>query len=124
MGAAGSQVGPQAKAWGMWLHYGLGLSFAKCATVLGRLGVNVTAGALCQAAQSTSTDVVAVHADIVRRVNASPAVVMDETGWRVGGYGAWLWGGSPPVPKRPRTTSLMAAASTRPATWSAPTMTG
>jgi transposase len=70
---------------------GLGLSFAKCATVLGRLGVDVTAGALCQAAQSMSTDLVAVHADIVGRVNASAAVVMDETGWRVGGHGAWLW---------------------------------
>jgi transposase len=91
LGAAASQVGPAAKAWALWLHYGLGLSFAKCATVLGRLGVEVTAGALCSAAQSTSTDLVPVHAEIVRRVNDSPALVMDETGWRVGGQGAWLW---------------------------------
>ena len=91
LGAAGSQVGPHAKAWAIWLHYGLGLSFGKCADVLARFGVPVTAGALRQAAQSTSTDLVAVHADIVRRVNDAEMVVMDETGWRVDGEGAWLW---------------------------------
>lgn len=31
LGAAGSQVGPVSKAWAAWLHYGLSLSFAKCA---------------------------------------------------------------------------------------------
>lgn len=91
LGAAGSQVGPQAKAWAAWLHYGLGLSFAKCSTLLGRLGIDVTAGALCSAAQSTSTDLVPVQADIVKRVNDAAMVVMDETGWRVGGHSAWLW---------------------------------
>jgi len=29
LGAAGSQVGPRAKAWGSFLHYSLGLSWAK-----------------------------------------------------------------------------------------------
>lgn len=65
LGAASSQVGPQAKAWAAWLHYGLGLSFGKCSQLLARLGVNVTAGALCSAAQSTGTDLVPVHTDIV-----------------------------------------------------------
>lgn len=91
LGAAGSQVGPRAEGWAAWLHYGLGLSFAKCARLLGRLGIDVTAGALCQAAQATGTALVPVHQEVVRRINDSPAVVMDETGWRVGGHGAWLW---------------------------------
>lgn len=91
LGAAGSQVGPVAKGWAVWLHYGLGLSFAKCARLLARLGVEVTPGALCQAAQATGGDLVPVHAEIVRRVNDAAVVVMDETGWRVGGEGAWLW---------------------------------
>ena len=56
LGAAGSQVGPRAKAWAAWLHYRLGLSFAKCAEVLGRLGIDVTRGAVCSAAQSMGTD--------------------------------------------------------------------
>lgn len=96
LGAAGSQVGPHAKAFAAWLHYELGLSFGKCATLLGRFGVDVTAGALCQAAQSTSTALVPVHADIVRRVNDAAMVVMDETGWRVGGHHAWLWTATTP----------------------------
>ena len=91
LGAAGSQVGPRAKAWAHWLHYGLGLSFDKTRQVLERLGVNVTAGALCTAAQSTGTALVPVQADLVARVNDSDVVVMDETGWRINAQSAWLW---------------------------------
>lgn len=53
LGAAGAQVGPRAMAWATWLHYGLGLSFVKCSTLLARLGVNVTAGAICSSSAST-----------------------------------------------------------------------
>ncbi len=91
LGAAASQVGPKAKAWAAWLHYELGLSLGKCARLLGRLGIPVTPGALCAGAQTTGAALVPVHQEIVRRVNASRLVVMDETGWRVGGFGAWLW---------------------------------
>jgi hypothetical protein len=79
-----------------WLHYGLGLSFAKCATALGRLGIGVTAGALCSGAQRTGTALVPVHAEICRRINGAPAVVMNETGWREGGRGVWLWAATTP----------------------------
>jgi transposase len=91
LGAAGSQVGPVAKAWAIWLHYGLGLSFGKCAQLLARLGIEVTAGALCQAAQTTGTDLVPVHDQLIERARGAEMVVMDETGWRVGGNNAWLW---------------------------------
>ena len=92
LGAAGSQVGPRAMAWGKWLHYGLGLSFAKCSAVLARLGVNVTAGAICSSSTSTCTDLALTHSAIVAHVGTAPAVTMDETGWRIGGErGCWLW---------------------------------
>jgi len=91
LGAAGSQVGPRAMAWGAWLHYGLGLSFAKCSTVLSRLGINVTPGAICSSSASTGTDLVPTHNAIVKHVGSAPAVTMDETGWRIGGEKAWLW---------------------------------
>ena len=92
LGAAGSQLGPQLKAWGMWLHYRMGLSFGKVSAVLAHLGVNVTAGAIAQAsAKAASTDLVPVHAELVRVANASKAITMDESGWRVGGQGRWLW---------------------------------
>ncbi len=92
LGAAGSQLGPQLKAWGMWLHYRMGLSFGKVAEVLAHLGVNVTAGAICQSsAKAASTELVPVHAELVRVANASKTITMDESGWHVGGWGEWLW---------------------------------
>lgn len=91
LGAAGAQVGPRAKALATWLHYGLGLSFAKCSDVLARLGLGVTAGAICSASASTSTDLVPTHQAIKAHVGSSVAVTMDETGWRIGGEPAWLW---------------------------------
>ena len=92
LGAAGSQIGPGAKAWASFLHYSLGLSWAKVQALMARLGVVSTAGALCQAAErSAGTDLVPVHQELVRRANSSPVVVMDETGWRGGGKSAWLW---------------------------------
>lgn len=91
LGAAASQVGPNAKSLAVWLHYALGLSFAKTASLLGHLGVPVTAGAICTASQAAGTDLVPIQKAIVEKVNDSSMVVMDETGWRVGGDGAWLW---------------------------------
>jgi transposase len=92
LGAAGSGVGPTAKAWAAFLHYSLGLSWVKVQQLMARLGVVVTAGALCQAAErQASTGLVAVRQELVRQANSSPVVVMDETGWRVGGRSAWLW---------------------------------
>jgi transposase len=91
LGAAASGIGPHARSLATWLHYALGLSFSKTAQVLGHLGVPVTAGALCSGAQSTGTDLVPVHQAIVEKINDAPMVVMDETGWRVAGDGAWLW---------------------------------
>ena len=91
LGAAASQVGPNAMSLATWLHYVMGLSFKKSASVLGHLGVPVTAGALSSGAQSTGADLVAVHREIVATLNDAAVVVPDETGWRVGGEGAWLW---------------------------------
>jgi transposase len=91
LGAAGSQVGPVAKAWAAWLHYQLGLSFGKCSTLLSRLGIEVSSGALCTAAQTTGTALVPVHAEIVAVVNRQPMIVPDESGWHVTGENAWLW---------------------------------
>ena len=59
--------------------------------MLSHLGVPVTAGALCSGAQATGTDLVPVHHAIVEKLNDASMVVMDETGWRVEGSGAWLW---------------------------------
>lgn len=94
LGAAASGIGPVAKGFAAWLHYGLGLSFGKSVALLSRLGVPVTAGALSQGAQATGSDLVPVQAEIEARLNASPVLVPDESGWRVEGRGAWLWAAS------------------------------
>lgn len=91
LGAAASQIGPHARSLATWLHYALGLSFQKTSQVLSHLGVPVTAGALSAGAQATGSDLVPVQHAIVKRINDAPMVVMDETGWRVEGTGAWLW---------------------------------
>ena len=92
LGAAASQVGPHLKAWAMWLHYGMGLSFARSAKVLSYLGVTVTAGAICRSsAHAAAAELVPVHQDLVRAANRSATITMDESGWRVGGAGRWLW---------------------------------
>lgn len=98
LGAAGAGIGPNAKAWAAWLHYSLGVPFAKISRFFAeRLGLSVTAGALCQAGQSTSAALVPVNAEIRRRVNASPVVAADETGWRIGGASAWVWVATTPA---------------------------
>ncbi len=91
LGAASSQVGASAKAWTAWLHYGLGPSFAKTASLPHRLRINLAVGAFGQATQSSSTALVPVQDLIVKAVNDSLMIVPDESGWRVGGEGAWLW---------------------------------
>lgn len=92
LGAAGCQIGPNAKSWGAWLHYGMGLSFGRVAQVLGNLGLNLSRAAICRSsARSACTDLVALHHDLVARANRAPTITMDEPGWRVGGAGKWLW---------------------------------
>jgi len=92
LGAAGVQIGPNAKAFGAWLHYGLGLSFGRVGQVLGHLGLPVSRAAICRAsARSACTDLVPVHAGLVAAANKAPTLTMDQSGWRVGGEGEWLW---------------------------------
>jgi transposase len=91
IGAARSGVGPVAKSLALELHYGLGLSFEKVSRVLARFGIVITRGALARAALSTGKSLAPTHEAIKDAVVATRNVVMDETGWRIGGNGAWLW---------------------------------
>jgi len=97
LGAAGSMLGPHARALGHWLHYVLGLSFGKTAKLLGHFGVPVTAGALASGAQATGRALVPTNKAITLAVGESKVVVIDETGWRVAGWGAWLWVATTPT---------------------------
>ena len=92
LGACASQLGLRAKAIGHVLDYQHGLSFMRCAELLGLLGVKITAGALVHADETaTATDLDVTYTAILAGINRSSAVTMDETGWRNGGLSACLW---------------------------------
>lgn len=87
----GVQIGPHAIATGLVMHYQHGLSFGRCAELLGQLGVKVHASTLVRAAERCAGGLEATCAALLAELNASPVVTADETGWRIGGMPAWLW---------------------------------
>ena len=91
-GAAASQVGPNAIAWATWLHTGLGVPFAKVATILRTgFGLAITAGGLVQALHRVAARSTPTYHALVQAVRHSPVVAPDETGWKVAGRLWWLW---------------------------------
>jgi transposase len=91
LGAAASQIGPDAQALAVQLNKEAGLShgkvkrFFKAAFDL-EMGRATPCRVMLRAAQRCE----AVYKVIVRRVQQSPFIVPDETGWRIGGVLAWL----------------------------------
>jgi len=91
-GAAASQVGPRALAWAAWLHTGLGVPFAKVATILRTgFGLAITPGGLVQALHRVAARSTPTYRALMQAVRRSPVVAPDETGWKVGGRLWWLW---------------------------------
>jgi transposase len=91
-GAAASQVGPRALAWAAWLHTGLGVPFAKVATILRTgFGLTITPGGLVQALHRVAARSAPTYGALITAVRHSPVVAPDETGWKVGGRLWWLW---------------------------------
>jgi transposase len=91
LGAAASQLGPDAQAALVILNKDAGLSHGKAAAVLTRLfGVPVTRGASAQVCLRAADRLAPAHDEIIAGVKASRLIVPDETGWRVGGHSAWL----------------------------------
>ncbi|MGH2803356.1 MAG: IS66 family transposase [Thermoleophilaceae bacterium] len=93
-GAAGVMLGPRAVAAGTLLHHELGLSFDKVARVMGELGgLSATRSGWCRAAARVGEAAGPTDQTLVDELAQSPAVALDETGWRVEGRHAWLWAG-------------------------------
>lgn len=92
LGAACSQLGPQAVGMAAWLHQELGLPYGKTAAVLqSAFGISVSAGGLSQALDRLAHRAEPSYAALLADVRRSAAVYPDETSARMNGQRWWLW---------------------------------
>jgi transposase len=92
LGAAASQLGPRAQALASELHVRYGLSFGKVQDLFSHsFDVSVTRGGLSLATARVARVVEPTYQAFHVWIRKAPIVSPDETGWRVGGLGQWLW---------------------------------
>jgi len=86
------RIGPVAVAWSVMLKQSIGVPYGKTARLLEDLcGLRVSPGALALAAQRVAHRLSPEVAFLREAIRGSPAVNVDETGWRVCGRNNWLW---------------------------------
>jgi transposase len=91
IGAAASQLGPDAQAAVVTLNKQAGLSHGKVADCLGTLfGIDLTRGACAQIVLRAADHLTPTYQDIQQATRAAAQLAVDETGWRIGGHSAWL----------------------------------
>ncbi len=91
LGAAASQLGPDAQAAVVELNKQAGLSHGKVQRVLDSLfGISLTRGGSAHVILRAARRCEPIYAAICQSVGQSAWVVPDETGWHVGGHHAWL----------------------------------
>jgi transposase len=93
LGAAASQLGPDAQAAIVELNKDAGLSHGKVHRILDHLfGIHLTPGGSAHVILRAAKRCAPMYDTICAMVKQSEWVVPDETGWRVGGHHAWLHG--------------------------------
>jgi transposase len=91
LGAAASQLGPDAQAAVVELNKQAGLPHGKVSRVLGSLfGISLTPSGSVHTVLRAARRCEPIYATICQSVAQAPWVVLDETGWHVGGWNAWL----------------------------------
>src|SRR5262249_42959804 len=91
LGAAGTQLGPDAQAAVVELNKQGGLSHGKVTRCLESLfGIPLSRGGSVHTVLPAAARCEPVYEAIRQTVGQSDWVVPDETGWRVGGHAAWL----------------------------------
>jgi len=91
LGAAASQLGPDLQAAIVQLNKDAGLSHGKIQRLLRELfGIELSRSASVQAMQRVARRCKPIYQAIVRAMPKQSAVTPDETGWRIGGWLAWL----------------------------------
>jgi transposase len=91
LGAAASQIGPDAQAAVVTLNKTAGLSHGKVAAVFSSLfGIGLTRGASVQIVLRAAGRLQPAAEEVRQEIKSTPRLTPDETGWRVGGKSAWL----------------------------------
>jgi transposase len=91
VGAAASQVGPDAQAAIVYLNKRAGLSHGKIAHTLRTLfGIQLTPGASAQVVLRAGRRLQDTYQEIQEHLKQSAVITPDETGWRIGGHLVWL----------------------------------
>jgi transposase len=92
VGAAANQVGPVALTMACELKHHFGVSHRKVAAFLDTyFGLRLSHGTLVRAGQRLCRKARPTFELLVEALRACGVVHADETGWRVGRLGAWLW---------------------------------
>jgi transposase len=92
LGAAASQLGPDAQALAVHLNKEAGLSHGKvCRVFQAAFGILLSRGGSAQIILRAGERCAPQYREILLYVRHSPAAYADETGWRVGGLLWWLW---------------------------------
>lgn len=95
-GATAHRTGPQVMARALTLHYHFGLPLCKVPAVIqAATGISLSQSALTQAAAALCAPGAVMHTayqELREAVRTSPVVNTDDTGWRIGGAGAFLMG--------------------------------
>jgi transposase len=91
LGAAASQIGPDAQAAAALLNKTFGLSHIKIAGIFHAFfGIRLTRGASAQIVLRAAHRLGPADQEIRREIRSAPCITPDETGWRVAGRPAWL----------------------------------
>jgi transposase len=91
LGAAASQIGPDAQAAVVTLNKTFGLSHIKVAAVFHALfGITLMRGASARIVLRAADRLGPADQEVPEEIKSSPCVTPDETGWRVAGRSAWL----------------------------------
>jgi hypothetical protein len=93
-GATAHRFGPRVKALAHSLHYGHGVPVRRLPAVLREMtGIEITQSAITQDALKQAEGAVGTAYQQLRaQVRQAPVVYTDDTGWRIGGDGAYLMG--------------------------------
>lgn len=86
------QLGPSVLSFAAWLNKVAGLSYGKIAALLKeQTGLEVSRAGLCRALLRLGEKLEPLYEELKAKIQSSPVVYPDETGWREGGHSVWLW---------------------------------